>query len=126
MAFANSKLSGSASMIAEEDDTMKHEIARPDLRASSICLACVLRLSVLSVTADAQVELRADKQILFEATDGAQTIKKGAWEQTVHPDSIGEAPQLAMDIGLLRLVHAYDSERWIGPHRPAFPKGPCR
>ncbi len=58
---------------------MKHQIARPDLRAPCgiICLACILLLSVLSVTTDAQVELRADKQILFEATHGTQTIKRG-------------------------------------------------
>src|SRR5258708_12475595 len=58
---------------------MKHQIARPDLLAPCgiICLACILLLSVLSVTADAQVELRADKQILFEATHGTQTIKRG-------------------------------------------------
>ena len=58
---------------------MKHQIARPDLRGScgTICLACILLLSVLSVTTDAQVELRADKQILLEATHGTQTIKRG-------------------------------------------------
>ncbi len=58
---------------------MKHQIARPDLRAPCriICLACILLLSILSVTADAQVELRADRQIFFEATHGTQTIKKG-------------------------------------------------
>src|SRR6266436_3772635 len=58
---------------------MNHEIARPDLRApwGIICLACTLLLSILSVTADAQVELRADKQILFQATHGTQTIKRG-------------------------------------------------
>jgi hypothetical protein len=58
---------------------MKHQIARPDLLAPCgiICLACILLLSILSVTADAQVELRADRQIFFEATHGTQTIKKG-------------------------------------------------
>lgn len=58
---------------------MKHQIARPDLRGScgTICLACISLLSVLSVTTDAQVELRADKQILLEATHGTQTIKRG-------------------------------------------------
>jgi len=58
---------------------MKHQTARPGLFApgGTICLACILLLSVLSVTTDAQVELRADKQILLEAAHGTQTIKRG-------------------------------------------------
>src|SRR5229473_5936730 len=58
---------------------MKHQTTRPELRApcGTVCLACILLLSVLSVTTDAQVELRADKQILLEATHGTQAIKKG-------------------------------------------------
>ncbi len=58
---------------------MKHQIAGPDLRVpcGTICFVCILLLFVLSVTTNAQVELRADKQILLEATHGTQTIKKG-------------------------------------------------
>jgi len=58
---------------------MNRLIARPDVRGfcGTIYLACILLLSILSMTANAQVELRADKQILFEATHGTQTIKKG-------------------------------------------------
>src|SRR6266404_5079933 len=43
---------------------MKHRIARPDLLAPCgiICLACILLLSILSVTADAQVEHQAIEQ----------------------------------------------------------------
>jgi|HubBroStandDraft_4_1064222.scaffolds.fasta_scaffold1011155_1 hypothetical protein len=46
---------------------MKHQIAGPHLRASFgiICVVCILLSSVLSVTAEAQVQLRANKQILF-------------------------------------------------------------
>ncbi len=57
---------------------MKHHSARPNVRGlcGIICLLCILLLSVLPVTADAQVELRADKQILHEAAR-PWTIKKG-------------------------------------------------
>src|ERR1700674_2494594 len=58
---------------------MNRLIARPNVRGlcGTIYLACILQLSILSMTANAQVELRADKQILLEATHGTQTIKKG-------------------------------------------------
>ena len=58
---------------------MKRQIARPNLRGTcgTLCLVCILLLSVLAVTSEAQVELRADKQILLEATHGTQTIKEG-------------------------------------------------
>lgn len=58
---------------------MKRQIARPDLRGTcgTLCLVCILVLSVLAGTSEAQVELRADKQILLEATHGTQTIKEG-------------------------------------------------
>ncbi len=58
---------------------MKRQIARPDLRGTcgTICLLCILLLSVLPVTSDAQSELHADRQILLEATHGTRTIKKG-------------------------------------------------
>jgi hypothetical protein len=58
---------------------MKHRIATPNVRGlcGTICLVCILLLSVLPVTSHAQVELRADKQILLEATHGTQTIKEG-------------------------------------------------
>jgi hypothetical protein len=58
---------------------MNRQIARPHVRGlcRTIYLACILLLSILSMTANAQVELRADKQILLEATHGTQTIKKG-------------------------------------------------
>jgi hypothetical protein len=58
---------------------MEHQIARPRLRASFgiICLVCVLLLSVLSVVSYAQSELRADRQILFEAGHRTWIIKKG-------------------------------------------------
>jgi hypothetical protein len=58
---------------------MKHQTARPDPCGlyRTVCLVCILLLSFLSVTSDAQVELRADKQILLEATHGTQTIKSG-------------------------------------------------
>lgn len=58
---------------------MKHQIARPDshVLCGTSCLVCILLLSVLPVTSSAQIELRADKQILLEATHGTQTIKNG-------------------------------------------------
>jgi DNA-binding beta-propeller fold protein YncE len=58
---------------------MKYQIARPAFRGTcgTLCLLCFLLLSVLPVTSHAQVELRADKQILLEATHGTQTIKEG-------------------------------------------------
>jgi len=40
----------------------------------TICLACIL---LLSKTANAQVDLRGEKQILLEATRGTQAIKRG-------------------------------------------------
>ncbi len=58
---------------------MKSLIASPSVRGlcGPICLACILLLSVLPTTTNAQVELRADKQILLEATHGTQAIKRG-------------------------------------------------
>jgi hypothetical protein len=58
---------------------MNRVIAKPNVRGlcGTIYFACILLLSILSMTANAQVELRADKQILLEATHGTQTIKKG-------------------------------------------------
>ena len=58
---------------------MKHQIATPNVRGlcGTICLVCILLLSVLPVTSDAQVALRADKQILLEAVHGTRTIKSG-------------------------------------------------
>src|SRR6266481_7680902 len=58
---------------------MKHQIARADLPGTcgTICFLCILLLSVLPVTSDAQSELHADRQILLEATHGTRTIKKG-------------------------------------------------
>lgn len=53
-------------------------ITRPDLRGlcKTICLLSILLLSVLAVASDAQSELRADKQIIFDAAR-PWTIKKG-------------------------------------------------
>jgi hypothetical protein len=58
---------------------MNRLITRPHVRGlcRTIYLACILLLSILSMTTDAQVELRADKQIHLEGTHGTQTIKKG-------------------------------------------------
>ena len=58
---------------------MKHQNATRNVRGlcGTICLVCILLLSVLPITSHAQVELRADKQILLEATHGTQTIKEG-------------------------------------------------
>src|ERR1700688_2761277 len=58
---------------------MRHHIARFDLhpKCCAICVAFILLLSVFPVTGVAQVELRADKQILLEATHGTRTIKRG-------------------------------------------------
>ena len=58
---------------------MRHQIARFDLHPKcwAICVAFILLLSVFPVTGVAQVELRADKQILLEATHGTRTIKRG-------------------------------------------------
>jgi hypothetical protein len=58
---------------------MKHPIARSDLPVPKgpLCLACLLLLFVLPLTSNAQVELRADKQIFLEAIHGTETIKKG-------------------------------------------------
>jgi hypothetical protein len=54
---------------------MEYQSAGPDFPAScgTICLASILLLSVLPLTTDAQVQLRADKRILLEATQGTQT-----------------------------------------------------
>src|SRR5713226_6823904 len=64
---------------SQEGDTMRHQIPKHDLCApcGTICLVCILLLSALPLTTAAQVELRADKQILLETTHGTQTIKKG-------------------------------------------------
>jgi hypothetical protein len=58
---------------------MKHQIAGPELSGpyGTLCLLCILLLSVLPVTSDAQSELRADRQILLEAGHRTWTIKKG-------------------------------------------------
>ena len=57
---------------------MRHQIAKSDLSVpnGAICFASILLLA-LAVPSTAQVELRADKQILLETTHGTQTIKKG-------------------------------------------------
>jgi hypothetical protein len=58
---------------------MKFQIAIPSVRGLSgiIFSACILLLSVLPTATNAQVELRADKQILLEATHGTLAIKRG-------------------------------------------------
>jgi len=58
---------------------MKHETASPYVRClcGIACLVCILLLSALPATSDAQVALRADKQILLETARGTQTIKSG-------------------------------------------------
>lgn len=58
---------------------MKHQIARLDFPGpyGIISRAWVLLLLVLPLTCEAQSELRADKQILLEATQGTLSIKKG-------------------------------------------------
>jgi hypothetical protein len=58
---------------------MNRLIARPNVRGlcRTIYLACILLLSILSMTTNAQIELRADKQIHLQGTHGTQTIKKG-------------------------------------------------
>lgn len=58
---------------------MKYRIARPAfLRpCASIFLGCVLLPSVLPQNCEAQSELRAERQILLEATQGTQGIRNG-------------------------------------------------
>jgi hypothetical protein len=58
---------------------MKHRVAKRELSCpyGTICFLCILLLSLLPVTSDAQSELRADRQILVEAGHRAWTIKKG-------------------------------------------------
>ena len=62
---------------------MEKQIANSGLRTrcQTIGVVCILLVSVLSRTANAQVELRADKQILLEATHGTHTIRKGPGNQ---------------------------------------------
>lgn len=57
---------------------MQHQIVRRDFSNPSgvILLLCILRLA-LPVTCNAQSQLRADRQILLEATQGTWTIKGG-------------------------------------------------
>jgi hypothetical protein len=58
---------------------MKHQIARPQLPGlyGTLRPLCILLLCASPVTSDAQVELRADRQILLEAERGTVTIKQG-------------------------------------------------
>lgn len=65
--------------LLQPDKTMKYRIARPAfLRpCASIFLGCVLLLCVVPENCEAQSELRAERQILLEATHGTQTIKNG-------------------------------------------------
>lgn len=53
---------------------MKHQIART---CRTVRRASILLPLVLALTSHAQVELRADRQILLEATHGTQSIRKG-------------------------------------------------
>lgn len=57
---------------------MKHRAVRPDFLGPcvTISLGCVL-LTALAQTCEAQSGLRAERQILLEATQGTQTIKNG-------------------------------------------------
>jgi len=58
---------------------VKHQIARPQLPGlcGTLRPLCILLLCASPVTSHAQVELRADRQILLEAERGTVTIKQG-------------------------------------------------
>ncbi len=100
---------------------MRHQIPKHDLCApcGTIFLVCILLLSALPLTTAAQVELRADKQILLETTHGTQTIKKGPGNKLyVLIRSVKPPNAIVVDAGLIKtfspegkLLSSFPSDR---------------